>query len=233
MKAKLTTLTLFTLLFALSTFAQDTLITANDNGLKVGIKCNFEQSGDYYNEYNSGGNHVIFFGFQAIRKIKKTKSSFESGLYFTTKIKQYSARYTNTHKPTPPYYNNFTMTVYHHYLTIPINYRLDTKSVYFAAGLFGDINLYHNARTYEEYVDSIQHYGTDRKFLIGWNVNLGLEKSISYRMDIFVEARFAVTVSSLKKEDGGFFMTSGNIGSSNVNYGFGVGANYKLGRKSN
>lgn len=232
MKAKLSTLTLFTLLFFTSTFAQDTLITANDHRFKVGVKFNFEKSGDYYYEYDHDGNNVICFGVQAIRKIKQTKSSFESGIYFTTKVKQYSARYTNTYNPTPPYYYNFPLTVYHHYLTIPINYRLDTKSIYFAAGLFGDINLYHNARTNEEYVDSIQHYSTGRNFYLGWNVNLGMEKSISYRMDIYVEARLAVTVSSLKKEDGGFFMTTGNIGSSNVNYGFGVGANYKLGQKS-
>jgi len=221
------------ILFGTNAFSQDTLIIANDHRYKVGIKFNYEKSSSYQYEYDNDDIGVLVFGVQVCRKIKQTKSSFESGIYFTTKAKQYEARFTDSFQnPNPPHYLTFPLTVYHHYLTIPINYRLDTRSIYFSAGLFGDINLYHDARDYKAYVDSIQDYGTDRRFYLGWNVNLGMEKSVSYRMNIFVEARVAVTVSSLKQEDGGFFMTHGSIGSSNVNYGLGVGVNYKLQRKN-
>lgn len=231
MKTKLTVFTLLAFLSSLPIFAQDTLIIAKNYKYKFGVKLISEQSGDY--TYDDDGNQLFYFGVQVIRKIKETKSSFESGIYFTNKVKVYNARFTNTYNPTPPYYFYFPLTVYHHYLSIPINYRLDTKTIYFAAGIFGDVPLYHNAREYKEYVDSIVNYGTDRKFSFGWNINLGMEKPISYQFDIFIEARIAVTVSSFKKEDGGFFMTSGNIGPSNVNYGFAVGVNYKWLRKPN
>ncbi len=229
MRTKITTVTFFTLLFSLQCFAQDTLIIAHNDRYKFGVKLISEQSGDYY--YDDDGNHLFCFGFQVIRKIKQTKSSLESGIYFNTKARQYGVQFTNNYPP--PDIGYFTLTVYHHYLSIPINYRLDTKTIYFAAGIFGDVPLYHNSRQYKEYVDSIANYGTDRNFYLGWNINFGMEKTISYKLDMFVEARIAVTVSSFKKEDGGFFMTSGNIGSSNVNYGFAVGMNYKLLRKSN
>jgi hypothetical protein len=235
MKTKLTTstLTLFVLFYSIQSFAQDTIIIAKNFKYKFGVKLISEKSGDYqYDDFINVDNHVFCFGFQVIRKIKETKSSFESGLYFITKVKLYEAQYTNQHPPFLPEYLDFTLPIYHHYLNIPVNFRVDTKTIYFAAGIFGDIPLYYNARGYyKEYADSLVNYGTDRNFYLGWNMNLGMEKTISKKLDMFIEARLAVTVSSFKKEDGGFFMTTGNIGSSNVNYGFSVGANYKLERK--
>jgi hypothetical protein len=228
MFSKITIATLVSLLFAFPIYSQDTLITANDYKYKIGAKCSIEQNGDYYSNLNTDENRFACFGVMVLRRVKQSKSSFESGLYFTTKAVQYNAIATNMFYPIQPYYADFPLMLYHHYLTIPLNYRLDTKTVYFLAGLFTDINLYHNGRHYKAYVDSIENYGTDRNLYLGWNINLGMEKAISYRFNIFIEAKMAVTVSSLKKEDGGFLMTKGNIGYSNMNYGFGVGGNYKL-----
>jgi hypothetical protein len=108
---------------------------------------------------------------------------------------------------------------------------LETKTIYFSAGIFADYLIHHNTRDLKEYADSAYNYGTDRKFSVGYNFNIGLEKSFTKQLSIFVEARLAVTVSSAKA-DGGFFLDAGNLGALNTNSGFGIGINYKMLRKS-
>jgi hypothetical protein len=227
MKTKQPILTLIGFLFSMTVLSQDSSIIAHNDRYKFGVKLISEQSGDYYGD--DGGNALFCFGFQAIRRIKHTNSSIESGIYFITKTRQYTVRFTNNYPP--PDIGYFILPVYHHYLSIPINYRLDTKTIYFSAGIFGDVPLYHNSRHFKEYVDSIENYGTDRNFYLGWNINLGMEKTISNKLDMFVEARMAVTVSPFKKEEGSFLFNSGGIPPANTNYGFAVGINYKLLRK--
>jgi hypothetical protein len=232
MRARLFPLTLIALLFSLSAIAQDTLITGKNYKYKFGAKLQSERSiADNSILDNSFG--VMCGGLQLIRKIANTKSSFESGIYFNTKAREYYARFLNENYA--GYYYTASYDVYYHYLSIPVNFRLDTKSIYFSVGVFFDYLLNHtNDERTNYFISRDENYGVDRKFLFGYNLNLGVEKSVSDNISVFMEARIAATVSSAKT-DGGFVLdngTDGNLGHSNINYGFGIGINYKLLRKS-
>lgn len=227
MQSKLTFLTLFTLLFSFPTFAQDTLIIAKNYKYKLGTKLFSDRSTA---DYSDKSFSAFYGGLQIIKQIKNSKSSFESGIYYNTKAREYIAEIfcLTCNDPT---YHYFFYNVYYHYLTIPVNYRFDTKSIYFSFGIFADYLL--TRTTDDEYLLNVdKYYVADRKFFLGYNLNLGIEKSISYHLNIFAETRLAVTVSSAET-NGGFLTETGNLGVSNVSYGFGMGINYKLLRKLN
>jgi hypothetical protein len=210
-------------------FAQDTLISATNYKYKFGAKLISERSGNLND--NKKTFPVGCFGFQVVRKIRNSKSAFESGIYLNTKAREYSIAFYDP-LAVFPYYSIYTYDVYYYYLSIPVNFRVETRSIYFSIGAFADY-LITRTTDVEQSISSDKYYGTDRKFLIGYNLNLGIEKAVTYRMNIFAEARSAVTVSSAKINDGGFILNAGNLGNSNINYGFALGVNYKLPGKSN
>ena len=145
-------------------------------------------------------------GLQVTRQLKKSKSSIESGIYLNSKA-------------VALYQNNILYRAITRNISIPINYRFDTKIVYIAAGPFIDY-LVREDFSHWEYKNDYS-----RKFNVGFNLNLGIEKSISKLFTLMVEGRYSTPLSSARTGRGFF-------GSSYVNYGFAVGVNYKLLRNS-
>jgi hypothetical protein len=221
---------ILSVLATLTSYAQDTIIY-NKNKYKFGLKMISENSGD--NEWEEKTFHVWAGGIQVVRKIENTKYSFESGLYFNTKVKQHSVEYKVEDPNSYPPYRDFLQEFYYHYLHVPFNFRLDCRSIYISSGIFGDYLLYRSKWEYEDrFRDSIDFKGEDRKFGFGININTGLETPISQNISLFVEARYAVTITSAKTGKG---LTTDNIHStfSNSNYGFAIGINYGYTKKKN
>jgi len=199
-----TILTLLFLFFALCSFqanAHDTISVNNISKYKIGAKFIGERSGDY--SLTPQSYTVFSGGIQVIRQLKNSKSSIESGIYLTSKA---VASYA--------YHELFQN------ISIPINYRFDTKIIYIAAGPFIDYLVNEN------FSHGGQHDDNSRKFNVGGNVNLGVEKSINKSLSLMIEARYAITLSSSSTGRRGFF------GPSYTNYGFAVGVNYRLPRHS-
>jgi hypothetical protein len=151
----------------------------------------------------------------------------ESGVYFNTKVKEYIVAYDGPNLVTAIYHMENPMQFKFYYLTVPINYRFETKSIYFSAGLTFDYLIHKYPEYNENSISSLEKFGNDRLFYIGYNFNLGINKSISKKIDFFMETRVAVTVSTDKK-GGGFIIDSGSIATSHINYGFALGSTYKF-----
>ncbi len=199
--------------------AQDTIIVNDNFTFKGGIKLCSEASADVTQHANTY-HGVGCGGIQLIAKIKKSKSSIESGIYYTTKAKNYSPSY---------FFSYSRMVVRYHYLSIPVNYRYDTKVIYLAGGVFFDY-LLNCSSSYS--FDDIYNYGIDRKFNIGYNVAIGMEKQISRTINFYVEGLLLHTVSWPKVEKG-HGLIERNLKTTFRNYGVGLGVNYKFLNKEN
>ena len=211
------------ILFLIFSYAhsQDTLILRKDYKYKIGAKLISETS-DYH--ISLGRVNVFAAGIQFIRRMGASNSSIETGLYINTRGVNYEGSYENTLYPPPPFMFISPVTYRYHYLSVPINYRIDTKVIYMSTGIIIDQLLLHSKNRDVETGDIIG-YGEDRKLLIGYNFNLGLEKPVTNEISVFVEGRFAATISSLKT-DGGLILTSEVFDPSGYNWGFGIGFNY-------
>ena len=104
------------------------------------------------------------------------------------------------------------------FISFPINYRLDTKFIYFATGFYLDY-LVNISSEYNLYRDALG--GEDRKFQFGVNTIAGIEKQALKKINIFMEARLFTNLTNSKEYQP---LWGGGFG----NYGLGVGANYKL-----
>ncbi len=212
---------------SLKSSGEDTLSVHNNFNYKLGVKLISEQSLDerVINGYEN--RNVWYGGLQVIRKISESKCSLESGIYLSSKLKDYAAYYHSSFSYPNGLYVPYT--VKYHYLSIPVNFRVDTRLVYVSGGCFIDYLLYHST-DHEYYIDSTENFGTDRKVSLGYNFTLGLEKSFSSSMSVFAEVRFLYTLSQ-PKTDGNFFLNHGTLAPTNSNYGIAFGVNYKLFRK--
>ena len=199
--------------------AQDTIVVDNNYTFKIGIKPCAEASADITQRSNGYNTYWQAWrvGVQFIRKIiKKSRSSIESGIYYTTKAREYRAFYY-------PYgYSN--LIIYTDYLSIPINYRYDTKVIYVTGGIFVDYLVGH---TSEYNINSIYDYGIDRKLNVGYNIAVGVEKQITRQMNFFAEGILFHTVS-WPKVSAGHKLVESNFKTTYRNYGVAVGLNYKL-----
>ena len=214
----------FTILLPLSTFSQDTLIRHNNYKYKLGAKFISEHSGDH--SIQTGRFQVYSYGIQAIRKFPNSNSSIESGLYVITKAIEYS--YTMEVYRIYPNVTYFTYVHYpipirFHYLSIPINYRYDTKLVYFTAGIKIDYLAFRNITNNANYLDST-YYDSSRERKLNWGLNfsLGMEKSFNRQLSLFAESRLAGTMSSSYLDRGDLLSTSF------LNIGYSIGVNYKF-----
>ena len=211
------TLIVYLVLTASFLIAQDTIIVFNNFNYKIGLKFSSQGSADksqftntYYNV--SGG------GIQLIRQINKSKFSLESGIYYSSKAKPYHQQYYY-------YPNNYlNVIIIYSYLSLPINFRYDTKVVYVSGGVFFDY-LVNKSNDY--LINSIRDYGIDRKFNIGYNLTLGVEKQISSKINFFVEGVLNKTLSWAKVTEGHYLIDS-NFKTTFNNYGVTVGLNYKF-----
>ena len=196
--------------------AQDTIIVYNNFNYKIGLKFSSQGSADK-SQFTKIYYNVSEGGIQLIRQINKSKFSLESGIYYSSKAKAYQSYY---YRP----YNYLNVLIIYNYLSLPINFRYDTKVLYVAGGVFFDY-LVNKSNDY--LIKSIKDYGIDRKFNIGYNVSLGVEKQISSKINFFVEGVLFKTLSWPKVAEGRFFIDS-NLKTTFNNYGVTVGLNYKF-----
>lgn len=202
--------------FHLNASAQDTLITDKFYRHKAGLKIISEISGDY--NLSSNGYRVYSHGIQYICQIKSTRSSIESGIYKNTK-----AEFFSVHIP-PSFFSSggiLRTQVKMHYIGIPVLYRIDTKFVYFTAGILCDF-LTGRSSEYPELLSIYYDFPTDKKIITSGMVSLGIEKPVNSVFSLFVEGRFATTIFSRKVERPHFSFT---------NSGFGFGLNFKINNK--
>ena len=221
-KRRLILFTVFCLM-AFNSNSQDTTIYINDYKIKLGFKLTAEKC-QY--DFEEGGYRLFSGGIQIVDRIKVSASSFESGLYLLPTATRYSKSSIYTDPLGNIYNQHFDFDIEYYYLTIPINYRFDTKLFYFAGGLFINSLLFRYGE-YLTYTDSIEDYKTDRKFNWGWNLTIGLEKHISDNLNLFVEGKYVNTISSFKT-DGNFILNNKSLEASFTNYGISVGLNYKI-----
>lgn len=206
--------------------AQDTLIPPRNYTCKLGFKTLFERSTiDGDTRFTVG---VASFGLQATFKICKSKSSIESGLYYLNRAAKYYWRiYVG-----PEDYLPQNLKITYGNLHIPLNYRLDTKYVYFNVGVYFDY-LLKTSVPFNELPGALPYtYGTDRKLNFGWGMGIGYEKSVSKTLSLFVEAEFNSNLTPAKTEDDSFIFRNGSFNPGFSNYGFAFGVNYKLLRKN-
>lgn len=209
-------------------FSQDTTIFINDYKLKLGFKLTSEKSNVGFEIEE--GTKLYSGGIQLIDRINSSRSSIETGLYLLPTAALYYKDYIYTDPFGNTFYQEFSFAIQYYYLTIPINYRIDTKAFYMAGGLFFNHLLFRRG-DYLNYADSIEDYKTDRKLNWGWNVALGLEKPVSNYINVFAEVKYVYTVSSFKT-DGNFILNGKSLEASFTNYGISLGLNYKIKRRT-
>ena len=158
------------LLFSQILTAQnDTLIIANNYKFKVGVKGLIENSGAFY--LTPETKRVYNIGAQVIYKLGNSKSSIESGVYYYTRSFYISDQYV------------YAESIYRN-IHLPINYRLDTRIIYFALGFYVDYLLV--TEIIEPWKNN-ELLKNDKNLIFGYNVNIGLEKAISPQFSFFVE----------------------------------------------
>ena len=212
---KSTVAALVFIFFSIQIFAQDTLIVFNNYKYKVGIKLISEESG---NPSISNETFPVYnIGVQIIRRIKQSKFSFESGIYYTNRA--FKNTYARTYISGQTYFAH--EPEYYHYLNIPVNIRFDTKLLYYSIGFYGEHFLF-NSTEHEENNDSAIYIGSIRKINVGVDFIIGLEKNINTDLNFFVEARTCNNLTSFILE------YSSRDYPSFVNYGFAIGINYKI-----
>jgi len=213
-------------IFCLTAFnsnSQDTTFYINDYKIKLGLKLTAEKC-NY--DFEEGGYRLFSGGIQLVERIKASCSSFETGLYLLPTATRYSKNYIYTDPLGNIYNQHFDFDIEYYYLTIPINYRFETRLFYFSGGLFFN-NLLFRYGEYLTYTDSIEYYKTDRKINWGWILTVGLEKHVSDNINLFVEGKYVNTISSFKT-DGNFILNNNSLEASFTNYGISIGFNYKI-----
>jgi len=211
MKVTRTFLLLFFIFHFLPTRAQDTILVYNNFKYKIGAKFIGEMSGDL--SLIPESIPVYSGGFQIIRKFGNSRSSFESGVYMISKS---LAQFQNT------IYGIHLFSILYRNVSVPLNYRFDTKVFYISGGPFIDYLVAENGSNWKNYSPEFKY---SRKLNFGLNIILGIEKSISKKLSLMVEGRYFNTLSSSS-------IGRGIFGPSYLNYGFAIGINYKILRDS-
>lgn len=189
----------------------DTLIIANNYKFKIGVKGLFQKS--KLPALTPETKPVYNFGIQGIYKIGKSKSYVESGLYYYTR--SFDSQYKDV---TSSGYVLYVLNeITYRSLYIPVNYRLDTRIIYFSLGFYVDYLFNIKADNLSKYKED---NFDDRSFIVGYNGSIGLEKSISSQFSFFVETGSSVDITSIHNNNNNQFQF--------VNYGFAIGVNYKI-----
>lgn len=189
---------IFSLLTCLASFGQDTTIVFNNYKYKIGAKILVDHSGDL--TLTDDASFVTSGGIQVVRRFGQTRSSLESGLYMMTKAVG----------------KNYERIVFRN-ISVPINYRFDTKVFYVAGGPFVDYLISRENPT--EYAETLY---TDRDLNFGFNLTLGIEKSMGKHYNLLVEFHHINNLTSYRTTNGEF------LSQSFINNGFSIGVNYKL-----
>ncbi len=192
----------------------DTLITRSNYKYKIGVKGLYEKS---VASFTPETKTVYNFGLQGIYRFGNSKSSLESGIYFFNKM--IDAKYKD-----PVSSNSVINEINYKNIHIPVNYRLDTRIIYFSFGVYTDYLFTIKA---DNLVDYKEQNLEDRKYNFGINGSIGIEKPISPKITFFVEGEFSSNLTSSKKEHS-FFYFNDTRAFQFANYGFALGINYKL-----
>ena len=198
--------------------AQDTL---NNFKIKIGLKY-ISESSSFHVLTDSASYHVNSLGVPLIIQLGHSKSSFETGLYLINKKEEYPMN-------SPGFYygsRENTLITFHN-IRIPVNYRLDTRLIYFSAGFYID-NLVSYSSTPKDTADLIDITSFGSRLKIGFNLNIGVEKDFNKHFSVFVEARFASDIPGSYIRPGFGY----EYGDPIQNLGFGMGINYKLSHKA-
>ena len=197
---------LFFIFHFLQNKAQDTILVSNNFKYKIGAKFIGDMSGNL--SLTPEMIPVYSGGFQFIKKLENSKSSFESGVYMISKA---FALYQNT------IYGVALNRIYYRNISVPLNLRFDTKVFYISGGLFFDYLVGENNSYWKD-----NNSGLDsRKLNFGFNINLGIEKSINKQLSLIIEGRYSYTLSSSRP---GRDLEWPSF----LNYGFALGLNYKF-----
>jgi len=224
---------LYSFLFLFSSFSsakaqEDTIIISKNYKFKIGAKFIVESSGD--NSFSDRTASVGSFGAQVIYKLGRSKSSIESGFYYLNRAAIYEYDY---YPPGSHFYADQYFKITYGNLHLPLNYRLDTRIIYFRVGTYFDY-LVRTSTDYEFLLDSLKYYGnygTDRKFNMGLDMGIGFEKQFSKTLSLFAEAELSMNLTSPKMENG-FWIFDDRSGGGFANVGCAFGINYKLLRKN-
>lgn len=163
----------------------------------IGVKGIYGQSGDP--DLIPGYETVYNYGLQVIKHIHK-KIFFETGIYSVQKTMGEESYYDY------PRYQ---------YLRIPLNARIQIKSFYVSSGFNADYYLR---------VIGNSGYLLFNKMQLAFNINVGLQKSICSKLNIFMEIGTSFGITPAFK--GGSLFDQGGGGF--ANYGLALGLNYKI-----
>ncbi|HNR19916.1 MAG TPA: hypothetical protein PKN75_10750 [Bacteroidia bacterium] len=194
-------LSFFFSLCVLKLEAQDTLIVYNNFKYKFGAKFLVDRSNDY--SLTPDGSTVCSGGFQIVRRFGKSKSFLESGIYLMSKSLGTSSDYWRI------VYRN---------ISVPFNYRFDTKVVYFAGGIYFDYLI----KKEYQYEATPKSEMQDRKFNLGYTLAMGIEKQITKELNLLIEVHTINNLTYSYTNRGDLFSPSYS------NNGFSLGINYKL-----
>ncbi len=177
---------------------QDTIVVFNNYKYKLGSKVLVSHSTDY--TFTDDATFVTSGGLQIVRRFGNSKSSLESGVYMMTKA-----------------VDRQLSRILFRNLTIPINYRYDTKVFYVAGGLYADYLIgRQNAR------EELSSLYNDRKFNVGFNFISGVEKSINKHLTLLIEGHYFINLTSYRSAG----PEGLEFGIRNI--GFSIGLNYKV-----
>ncbi len=213
----------------LKSHSQDSTKT-NNYKYKIGIKLNVDRSGAAHRSFNNIDENekskVYSGGILFIDRINKTNFSLESGLYYLRQSAVSSF----------PFYNNgvyvgyFEIPFYYNSISIPVCIRYDTKVLYFSCG-FNTNYMYSrtlNDENLNSYNDTLSDYYernqiSDRKFNVGLNFTIGIEKQINGAFNLFVEWHYLENFTSIQKSD------EASLNSPHFrNVGYSLGVNYNF-----
>lgn len=196
------TLILF-LAFSTPLFAQnDTLIVNNDYKFKIGVKGIVEET-SYMVVVHKNYN----IGVQLIYKlINSNFSSIETGIYYYNR--HHMALAKDPYLSANGLYPYYEAKAYSTRLHIPLQYRLNTKMVYFGIGAIGEYQI-------NTIVDSKKKNINKNKFEMGYIITAGFDKEILSNSSIFFELRYSSIVQN-------------NYLREHENIGIGLGLNIKL-----
>lgn len=197
----------------------DTLFVYNNYRFKTGIKLLMQKS---QWTITPTSIPVYNYGIQGVYKLGNSKSSLESGIYSYKRKMEYP--YIN-----PSINANWMREITFTNIHVPLKYRLDTKTIYFTIGVYGEYLLLTKADFLEDYY---QTSSKDRKFNMGYIYSLGFEKPISTHFCLFIEGTVSANLSSMKADDD-FLSYRSSRYEQIVNYGVALGINYKIPTKRN
>lgn len=180
-------------------FSQDTSIVFTNYKTKVGLKVILDRGSDY--SLSNRESRLVSFGFQLIRRIANSKYFLETGIYSLQKV-------VGEYKRGGVIYKN---------ISVPLLMRIDTKVIYILGGVSFDY-LFSKKQTTDSYLSRL---GNERKFNLGLNLGLGIEKSVCDELNLFVEARGFNNIISSRENSTQLFE------SSYLNYGVVIGINLK------